>query len=190
MVKRPTLVTNLVKETICDKAPVDGMEKHSYLPSCLQQCPDICGVRCKGECVLIHPGSCKEDCPSGCSQFHPAPCRRGRLDEDFLFCPSSRADTVLNFMTFETVPVPTYGKGAAYTRVDQVGKQQFKARSGQTRRCRERSLLNMPYHIVYTAQCTENCTYRCRHLLLLLSLRRGSRTSSLDIVIILSPHGS
>ena len=120
MVKRPTLVTSLVKETICGKSLVDGMEKPTYLPSCLQQCSDICGVRCKGECVLTHPGGCSEDCPADCRESHPAPCQRGRLEDSYLFCPSITTDPVINYITFETVPVPTYGKGAAFTRVDKV----------------------------------------------------------------------
>ena len=125
MVRAPSLVTDHVKESICPKVVVPGMEKPSYLPSCLQQCSEMCGVRCRGKCWGQHPGACNQQCKPRCTEVHPPICNRGKLDSRFLFCPSGGIGAgglqlTLSYIKFETVDVQTYGKGAAFTRVDKV----------------------------------------------------------------------
>ena len=116
----PTRVTEVVKETICQKTAVPGMEKQSYLPSCLQQCAAMCGVRCRRKCWIQHQGPCNQQCETPCSVVHPPACRRGELDDSFLFCPSRLGDLELSlaYTKFENADVPTYGKGVAYTRME------------------------------------------------------------------------
>lgn len=119
----PTRVTEVVKETICQKTAVPGMEKKSYLPSCLQQCTAMCGVRCRRKCWDQHQGPCNHQCETPCSVVHPPACRRGELDNSFLFCPSrlgggADLELSLGYTKFENADVPTYGKGVAYTRME------------------------------------------------------------------------
>ena len=132
MVRAPSLVTDHVKESICPKALVPGMEKPTYLPSCLQQCGEMCGVRCRSKCWRQHPGACNLQCKEGCCEVHPPICHHGKLDDRFLLCPSGviRAgglESTLGYIKFETVDVQTYGKGAAFTRVEKVETQMLES---------------------------------------------------------------
>ena len=118
----------MVKQSICKKTAVPGMEKPFYLPSCLQQCAEMCGVRCRRKCWGQHPGSCSQDCKTPCSVVHPPICSRGKLGENFLFCPSiaSRSDDFepsLGYIKFKKEEVPTYGKGAAFSRMEKKETQ-------------------------------------------------------------------
>ena len=111
MVTAPSQITDVVKETICEKTTVPGLEKQSYLPSCLQQCSEMCGVRCRRKCWEQHQGGPNQQC------------RRGKLGDQFLFCPSSAIETEdlepsLGYIVFENTDVPTYGKGAAFARME------------------------------------------------------------------------
>ena len=111
--RAPSLVTDIVKQSICPKTEVPGMEKPSYLPSCLQKC---WGVQ--------HPKVCNSECKQPCLGAHP-PCGRGKLGEKFMYCPSydignGDSELSLSYITFETVDVTTYGKGSAFTRVEKV----------------------------------------------------------------------
>ena len=122
--RAPSLVTDVVKETICQKTEVPGMEKPSYLPSCLQQCAEMCGVRCRWKCLVQLPKVCNKECKEPCSEVHP-PCSRGKLGDSFLFCPSGAVgndglEPSIGYVQFETEDVPTYGKGVAFTRVNKV----------------------------------------------------------------------
>ena len=156
MGKRPALVTALVKETICGKAKVDGMEKPSYLPSCLQQCSDMCGVRCKKKCFLKHPGCCSEGCKAACTETHPAPCNRGKLDDRFLYCPSNRANPVIDYITYAPVPVVPYGKGADFTRVEQVNSKQWVISIVKREQCKGYFRWALSNSAQWT-QCNEQC---------------------------------
>ena len=118
-----SLITDVVKKTICKKTEVPGMEKPSYLPSCLQQCADMCGVRCRRKCWVQHPEVCNKDCKKPCKVHHH--CSRGKLGDMFLFCPSGAVgnvgvEPILGYLKFETTDVPTFGKGVAFTRVDKI----------------------------------------------------------------------
>ena len=123
--RAPSLVTDIVKQSICPKTEVPGMEKPSYLPSCLQQCSELCGVKCRRKCWGVqHPKVCNSECKQPCLGAHP-PCGRGKLGEKFMYCPSydignGESELSLSYITFETVDVTTYGKGSAFTRVEKV----------------------------------------------------------------------
>ena len=94
----------MLKSTICKKTAVSHMTRTIFDPSCLRYCADFCGVRCKNRCNKEH-----------------GECSRGRLPEEFLFCPSplNEPDN-LGFITYESRDVDTFGKGTPYKRVEKI----------------------------------------------------------------------
>ena len=80
------------------------MVKTVYDPSCLQYCSDLCGIRCKGMCNLEHVG-----------------CSRGVLPTSLTDCPSSSLDDImLDFISYESKEVETFGKGKPFNRVEKI----------------------------------------------------------------------
>ena len=85
------------------------MTKTVYNPSCLQYCSELCGsgsAGCKGLCNVKH-----------------TECNRGILPNAFAMCPASarKADLLkLDFITYESNEVETFGKGVAYKRVEKI----------------------------------------------------------------------
>ena len=104
--KQTTSIDEMLKTLVCGKTKVPHMNKTVYNPSCLRYCSELCGVRCKNLCNQNHTN-----------------CKRGKLPENFLFCPS--ASTVMKnkefgFITYESLEVDTYGKGKPYKRTEKV----------------------------------------------------------------------
>ena len=100
----PQNIDAMLKSLICDKTKIPHMNKTVYDPSCLRYCSDLCGIRCKDLCNLEHTG-----------------CSRGVLPEWLTQCPSSSPnDLRLDFITYESKEVETFGKGKPFKRVEKV----------------------------------------------------------------------
>ena len=86
MVNAPKFVDGLLKSTVCQKKEWpygDTTTVGYYDPTCIEgmySCRDICGDKCKQECKI---------------SSHPPDCGRGKLTENFLFCPSRDSQDVL-----------------------------------------------------------------------------------------------
>ena len=80
------------------------MTKTVYDPSCMQYCSDLCGIRCRDLCNKEHTG-----------------CRRGILPSAATQCSSSSPDNLtLDFISYETKDVETFGKGKPFTRMEKI----------------------------------------------------------------------
>ena len=72
---------------------------------------------------MQHPGTCIEQCGDKCTIQHSSPCARGKLAEDYLYCPSrvqGNSEITLAYIHFENVNVQNYDKGADYTHIEKV----------------------------------------------------------------------
>ena len=91
----PKTVKALVKTTVCEKEKFPyGVNKHEtfYNPNCIEgmlSCKDICGNKCLKECQRQKP--------------HPDNCMRGKLPDNFMYCPKASNIGVLNYVTYGLV---------------------------------------------------------------------------------------
>ena len=105
----PKSVNSLLKMTICPKKkfPYGADDDITYYdPGCVENmyvCPDFCGRRCKGVCQ---------------QRAHEGVCLRGKLPENFLFCPMrDEKDT--------NVKLPYSSYGLVVDKAVKVGKTPF-----------------------------------------------------------------
>ena len=104
---------SLLKSRICEKKtlPYSEDESHTYYdPRCIKgmySCSDMCGGRCQK--------SCQDD-------SHQADCGRGRLPDDFLFCPSrGEHSTSLEYISYGLVEDPHIKEGKkTYKKMEQI----------------------------------------------------------------------
>ena len=103
----------LLKSTVCDKERFPyGVNKHEYFynPNCIKDmltCKDICGNKCQKVCKAERP--------------HPESCLRGKLPLEFMSCPSSISEGVLNYVTYELVEDGNIKEGKkVYKKTDKV----------------------------------------------------------------------
>ena len=102
----PLNIDAQLKSLVCAKKLLPHMKKTIYDPSCLVYCSDLCGVRCKGLCNKTHTGCSRGVLPATFAQCRPSDQRREMLK--------------LDFITFETKEVQTFGQGKPYTRVEKI----------------------------------------------------------------------
>ena len=98
----PLNIDAMLKSLICDKIKVPHMAKTVYDPSCLRYCSELCGVWCRDLCNKEHIG-----------------CNRGILNPSLIECPSSSPNN-LDFISYETKEVETFGKGKPFSRVEKI----------------------------------------------------------------------
>ena len=88
------------------------MNKHEtfYNPNCIEDmlgCKDICGNKCVKECKVEKP--------------HPVNCMRGKLPDNFMFCPKAANAGMLNYVTYDLVEDPNIKDGKkAYKKTDKI----------------------------------------------------------------------
>ena len=100
----PLSIDAMLKSLVCGKIKLPHMTKTIYNPTCLRYCSDLCGVRCRGLCNKDHTG-----------------CSRGELSSTFSKCHSADIDRVmLDFISYESNDVETFGKGKPYSRMEKV----------------------------------------------------------------------
>ena len=98
----------MLKSRVCDKIQPLHMSRTIYAPSCLRYCSELCGIRCKGLCNLNHTD-----------------CSRGVLPAFFAHCPAvDTSNLALDFISFESREVETFGKGKAFSRIEKIATQQ------------------------------------------------------------------
>ena len=109
----PKSVKALVKSTVCEKNEFPyGVNKHNtfYNPNCLEGmlgCKDICGNKCLKQCKQEKP--------------HPESCKRGKLSNNFMFCPKAVNGGVLNYVKYDLVEDPNIKEGKkVYKKTDKI----------------------------------------------------------------------
>lgn len=118
----PDTVNSAVKSLLCPKVKLPHMQREIYNPSCLSFCTDLCGSRYKHNFwFAILCGYCSR-CKRACNLNHTG-CSRGNLPDNMLHCPTSEpvlSKATLNYVSFETRSVETYGKGVPFTTMEKV----------------------------------------------------------------------
>ena len=113
MFDAPKSIDVLVKSKICPKKklPYGKAENDTfYDPNCIEgvlECRDICGTKCKNECK---------------NRTHPQYCSRGKLPQNFLYCPTQTDSTdVLEYLTYSLVIDKNIKEGKkVYKNMDQI----------------------------------------------------------------------
>ena len=114
VVDAPKTAAALLKSRICGKDAFpygDSQYVSFYNPRCIDQiytCKDLCGNKCIGDCTYPHDG-----------------CARGKLTNNFLFCPMEPIDqqqhTEIPYVTYELVEAKDIKEGKqAYKRTEKV----------------------------------------------------------------------
>ena len=100
----PPSIDVMLKGLVCNKVKIPHMTKTVYDPSCMRYCSDLCGVRCRDLCNKEHTD-----------------CSRGILQSASNQCPSSSPENLtLDFISYETKDVETFGKGKPFTRMEKI----------------------------------------------------------------------
>ena len=109
----PKSVKALVKSTVCEKEDFPyGVNKYDtfYNPNCIEgmlSCKDICGNKCVKECKT--------------EKLHPVSCKRGKLSNNFMFCPKASNTDILNYVTYDLVEDPNIKEGKkVYKKTDKI----------------------------------------------------------------------
>ena len=90
----PHSIDALLKSSICDKKKLPFAKNDDftyYDPGCVEGvfvCQDFCGKKCRKTCTTM---------------AHSGGCLRGKLPENFLFCPSRSTGINLEYLTYSLV---------------------------------------------------------------------------------------
>ena len=111
----PHSIDALLKSTICDKKKLPYAKNDNvtyYDPGCVEGvfvCRDFCGKKCRKTCTTM---------------AHSGGCLRGKLPENFLFCPSRSSGINLEYLTYSLVIDKNTKEGKKpFKRMDQVKEE-------------------------------------------------------------------